>query len=568
MYGARGPVKHLLFGAGFLLLLLMIGGPVAAQGIEGAATGWQEIAVYVSEDQEVIELGPATPDITAQSNVAAQTIQPAAVVTLKHSTHQTPEQQQAVEQSNAALSRARTVPKKPFRPTISDDEYAAMKAEAARARSTESSANIPVTPQAIAPSMPPTLKEIAVDGAKAEPELGAFPTPDAHIAAGHTHVVEVSGSRVDVWAIQGSEMIKAKEISLAAFLGYTTTEVLEPRVLYDPTWKRWIVTATALPESATVQNHLVAVSGTSDPTADFYIYKIDVDFFDKGGFWDYAQLGSDQDAIIITANRFSVEGFEGSDVITLAKARIYNGHSPTFKLFTVQAHSLAPPIVLDQHVDSFLISAAPSGSSLQLYALTNTSRPSGVAMTGPIDVAVPRYTLPPEASQPDTFALLDTLDARFINASTQVGDLLWQVHTINRNGYAKPKFYAIDTKTATVVQSGFFSKSPTSHDFNASIAANEENDIFVTWNATDPAAGTQAQIRFSGKKFSAPSIPAGSAAFTSTVPYESIEDTGIAWWGQYSAASVDPTDNSRAWIVNEKVDSAFIWGTGIARIGF
>src|SRR4051794_30373802 len=79
---------------------------------------------------------------------------------------------------------------------------------------------------------------------------------------------------------------------------------------------------------------------------------------------------------------------------------------------------------------------------------------------------------------------LDTGDSRFVNASTQVGDSLWNVHTIALGSFAAPKFYQVRPSTASVLQSGFFFASGTSFDFNPSIAANTSNDVFVTWNAT------------------------------------------------------------------------------------
>lgn len=87
---------------------------------------------------------------------------------------------------------------------------------------------------------------------------------------------------------------------------------------------------------------------------------------------------------------------------------------------------------------------------------------------------------------------------KLISTSTQTGNFLWQVHTINLVGYAAPKFYQINTATDTVVQSDFFYGTSTSYDFNASIAANSDNDIFVTWSMTDPARGTNAQVRSAG----------------------------------------------------------------------
>jgi hypothetical protein len=234
-------------------------------------------------------------------------------------------------------------------------------------------------------------------------------------------------------------------------------------------------------------------------------------------------------------------------MFAVAKARLYNGLGFSVPVFTGLRATLAPPIVLDQNGRTHLI-AASSGSTLSLYTLLNSSRPNLIQLSGPVDVAVPAYSAPPPAPQPGTSAVLDTLDGRFVNASTQTGDFLWQVHTINLLGYAAPRFYQINTVTNTVVQSAFFFGSGTSFDFNASIAANSSNDIFVTWSLTDPPAGTQAQVRFSGFDHNdAYVLGPGSAAYTSPASY------GGGRWGDYSAVTIDPLNPRRAWMVNEDV---------------
>jgi hypothetical protein len=233
-------------------------------------------------------------------------------------------------------------------------------------------------------------------------------------------------------------------------------------------------------------------------------------------------------------------------------------------VFTGLRATLAPPIVLDQNARTFLI-AASGGSTLSLYTLTNSSRPNAIQLAGPVNIAVPAYSVPPSAPQPGTTARLDTLDARFVNASTQTGNFLWQVHTVNLVGYAAPKFYQINTATNALVQSAFFFGTSTSYDFNASIAANGLNDIFVTWTMTDPARGTQAQVRLSGfdhNNGATYSLSPGIAAYTSPTWFNGGR------WGDYSAVTVDPRNNRRAWLVNENVLANHDWGSRIVGIGF
>jgi hypothetical protein len=388
---------------------------------------------------------------------------------------------------------------------------------------------------------------------------GVMP-PDTHGAVGPQEFVEVTNMHIDIF--QRADPTQLTHISLAAFFGYSTQALFDPRAVYDSDWNRWIITADAFPESATVQYQFIAVSTTPSATGSFLVYAVNV-ALNSGDFWDYPQLGMDQDSIVITANIFDASGnFKGADMFAVAKARLYNGLGFSVPVFTGLEATLAPPIVLDQNGNTFLI-AAPGGNALKLYTLTNSSRPNGMSLTGPVDVPVDPYQVPPPALQPGTTAMLDTLDGRFVNASTQTGDFLWQVHTVNLAGFAAPKFYQINTAANSVVQNGFFFASGSSFDFNASLAANSDNDVFLTWTSTDPPAGINAQVRFAGCDHNdGPAVPgSGTTTFTSPTSF------GGGRWGDYSAVTIDPSNARQAWLVNEDVTATGDWGSRVDGIG-
>jgi len=339
-------------------------------------------------------------------------------------------------------------------------------------------------------------------------------------------------------------------------------------VIYDSTFNRWVVTADAFNEAPTVQRFFIAVSTTSDPTGPYFIYNINADFFQNGNFFDFPQLGLDQNSVLITANIFSTSSFLGADMLSIAKARLYNGLGFSVPVFTGLQATLAPPNVLDQNSNTFFLAAPPSGSSLSAYRLINSSNAFQAQLFGPSSVSVPSYNPPPNAPQPNTSILLDTSDSRFVNASTQLGNSLWQVHTIGFAGFATPRFYEINTDDFTVKQSNFFYASGSSSDFNASIAVNSFNQPFVTWSSTDPSQGINAQIRTSSCSATPCDFGTGLATFTSPT-FLSGNGGAVQRWGDYSAVTIDPTNSASAWIVNETIDSSgAFWRSGINGIGF
>jgi len=448
----------------------------------------------------------------------------------------------------------------PFRPTMDRTAYDAAKA---RANFYGPGAAKPFT-ETFAPLATPVVRLTNFNGHSATE--GSRP-PDTHGAVGTSHFVQVTNSHIDMWTRQNTQALPlAKSVTLATFFNYTTETLFDPRVVYDSTWNRWIVTADAFAESSTVQRFFIAVSTTADPTGSFFIYNLNVTFF-VNDFFDFPQLGIDQDAVLFTANIFNGTSFHGADFFAVAKARLYNGLGFSTPVFTGLVGTLAPPIVRDQNASTFLIAAPPSGTTFSKYTVTNTSR-AGIGLTGPVSVTVPSYSVPPSAHQPGTTKLLDTSDSRFVNASTQSGNDLWQSHTIALGGFPAPKFYRLNTSTNTVSQSGFYFASATSDDFNASIAANDAGDCFVTWTSTDASVGRNAQVRLSGKLSAGAGISAGPNAFTSNTFYHPSTDNPERW-GDYSAVTTDPLNAANAWLVNEKVNpGGLLWGSRIVRFGF
>ncbi len=453
----------------------------------------------------------------------------------------------------------------PFRPTMGILKYEQAKAQAAAHRAAHRPGAGSATP---ATSVTPLVTALVnFDGAS---DVDGLVPPDTHGAVSQTQFVEVTNSHINVFTRSGSLVTSN---SLASFFGYFAKTLFDPRVLYDSTWNRWIVTAEALPESSTVQRQFFGISKTANAAGSFFIFNANVTFA-AGDFWDFPQIGIDQDAVIITANIFNSSNVsKGADCVAIAKARLYNGLGFSVRVFQGLVGTLAPPVVQDANFKTFLIAAQPSGSTLQLYTMTNTSRPNGTALTGPVNVPVPSYSVPPLAPQPGkscpTFCL-DTSDSRFISYSTQFGGVLWQVHTVNDSGFATPKLYEINTATATLIQSTFFFASATSSDFNASIVANTGH-VFVDWSSTNASASINAQVRFSGcAPISSCSPGAGSALFTSSNPLTADFDPnfGHQRWGDYSAVTLDPLSALRAWLVNEKVNAGGDWGSRIGEISF
>ena len=258
-------------------------------------------------------------------------------------------------------------------------------------------------------------------------------------------------------------------------------------------------------------------------------------------------------------------------MFAVAKSLIYNGSGWTLNMFTGLVGTLTPPLVLDENPNTYLVAAQTIDNKVTLYTLTNSAADPPTLSTG-ATIPVEPYTIPANAPQPGTTATLDTSDCRFVNAGTQIGNSLFQVHTINSGGLAKCRFYEFDTVNKQVIQTGTFGRSDTSFDFNASIAANRRKDVFVTWSSTDVANNVNAEVRYSGRLHTDPVgviASPGSLLYGSNTFYSANISNLAQRWGDYSAVSLDPSDPSglTAWIVNERILTNATWGSRIGRIG-
>lgn len=474
----------------------------------------------------------------------------------------------------------------PFMPTDDPQEYAKAKAKA----NAEAKANAPASEESD-----------IVDRASNEPgvfgppgyayvhriglsQTGPIP-PDTMANVGLYRVVEVTNVTVRMWQkfplATGSIL---KTISLKA-LFYTSEFVFDPRVLYDPVWKRWVIIATrkATSPTDTTRRLFIAFSRGTNPTKSWWVYHITMPL-GAGDWVDYPMIGLTQDAILITGNIFHVYNAAGDSsfvttrFLAFAKAAMYNGYGYNVPVWTGLTPTLAPPVLLDNNRYAYLI-AANNLTHISWYRGDALSNGWKATLTKLTDIDVPNYSNPPDAVQYNSGPyLIDTLDRRFQNHSTQYGDSLWNVHPINSGGLPTPKFYEFDTEGAgagTVKQQGLFYEATNSYDFNPHITANLSGQAFCTWSTTRPGVHN-VWMRYSGRQpadtlglISAGGLLYGNNTILTGNRADPTDPTNLLQrWGDYSSVQVDPYNTKKAWICNEVVNTSSSWGSRIGRIGY
>jgi hypothetical protein len=419
--------------------------------------------------------------------------------------------------------------------------------------------------------------------------------PDTNIAAGTTQVFEAVNKSMDVYSrgTSTSSPSLLKRTSAASFFKASSTDpITDPRVVYDPLWNRFVALITRRSTSSTDPNRhfFLAASKTASASGAWFVYTVTFGGgpFNDGDWIDYPGLALDQDAIVVTGNVFDTPagGGKGAAALGIAKARAYNGLGFNFPIFTGLTGTLQPNMVLDQSNTDILEAFLPGNpATVRLYSCTEFEKPGATSCVFKADVNTGQnLPIPPPAPQPGTTLQLDTLDARFENRGVQYGSTVWQANGINFGGPAG-HFFQIDTSSNSISQQGTFFGSGTSSDFNVSISANTNNEVFLTWTSVDSVNSVFPQVRFSGRQGTdaAGTIGAQSVLFTSPTSYSLTCGTcapNVTRWGDYSYVALDPKTASgcavnvaggvfrRAWLVNEKVESNGTWGSRIGQIGF
>lgn len=470
--------------------------------------------------------------------------------------------------------------------------------------------------------------------------------PDPHGGVGTEYFLEIMNNRITVYdkytgkRFVNTEQYPTHDEPLSMFFAIDPknpathiTELLsDPRAIKDPISHRWI--ASVLADQPVVDalgnrkhNFYLAVSETDDARKKWYTHMpFEVPLRAGEAAADYPILGVDGGSIILSVfilrNEPKPAHVVGTRVYVFSKMRVFAGDFSCVDEFPKAGEPelpvfLTPPIVRGGANETYFVAPdirAPGNPStrLRMYVGRNLGATGSATLTPLRDVSnVPPYVMPADADQGCSGGALDALDGRFTDASTQVGQWLWQVHTVSRNDSdrtPRPRFYEIDTAGVTETtaarlrRTGQLFASEASHDFNASIVADDEDTFglgsvaFVNWSSTHPSTVdcinhdySYPEIRYDairpeetatevlqipGARLPNPWDPNIFPQDPNNRPKGGIVTTGR--WGDYSSITIDPTADQtspisppcrhRAWLVNE-LGAGTQWRSQWAAIG-
>jgi len=411
--------------------------------------------------------------------------------------------------------------------------------------------------------------------------------PDPNIAVGPHHIVQWVNGGFVVFDKSGAQV--QAPIDEQTFWGLTSTctqlgGFSDPIVQYDRAADRWVVGDVAIPLLPPLIGQYAqcfAVSTTPDPTGPYFMWAY--------GFGtsinDYPKISVWPDGYYVTWNIFASSGaFTGPEACAFDRTAMLSGvAAPALVCFKLNnAYSSLLPSDLDGATSppagspSFFMSVDPASNALNLWRFhVDFANTQNSTFTGPISIAgVAPFTSPCLNTQdcipqPGTTTMLDAIGDRLMYrlAYRNFGDHASLVanHTVLApGGNTAVRWYEVrdPNGTPTIFQQGTFAPD-SDNRWMASVAMDQSGNIGVGYSVA--SAVTFPSIRYSGWEVG--DTPGELQAETFAVAGGGSQ-TGFDRWGDYSAMSIDPSDDCTFWYTQQYQAStqSANWNTRI--IGF
>jgi hypothetical protein len=358
---------------------------------------------------------------------------------------------------------------------------------------------------------------------------------------------------------------------------------------------RWILTHFAFVVSGA--NPLppfyecIAVSKTSDPVlGGWWLYPLQMD---PGGTGrppagtvnDYTKFGIWTDCIYMAANGFDVltanTPFVGTAYASLSRSDLESGSALTWSLGFINNSSdpftMIPSNLLGSAAGSlppagtpnYFVSESQAGFSFEVRTFTSgTNCGAGGTLSGPVNVSQTSYAATPANTnivpQPGTTNTLDMIDDRLMQKVRyrNIGgtESLWVVHNVvTSSGLVAPQWAQIDVSSGNIasipVQQQIYTPDTSLYRWMGSLAVDKNGNMALGYSTSNGTSPNFPSIAYSGRLASDPTgtLPQTEVQLVAGLGSQTVTSGGTAVdrWGDYSAMSVDPSDDCTFWYTNQ-----------------
>ncbi len=411
--------------------------------------------------------------------------------------------------------------------------------------------------------------------------------PDTNGAVGATQYVQIVNSAIAIF----------DKTTKAAVLGPKSTNTLwsgfggvcqtdndgDGVVVYDKAANRWVISQFAVTGAGTAGTpylQCVAVSTTSDATGTYNRYA-----FSYGTtFPDYPKMGVWPDGYYTTFNMFAGgTTFAGANLCAYDRAKMLTGAAATQQCFQLSTSfggvlpadldgSTAPPVGAPNYLINF------GTNSLNLWKFhVDWTTPANTTLTGPTNIAVAAFSpacggatcITQSGTNNNLDSLADRMMFRLAYRNFGTNESLVVNNSVTAGTATGVRWYEIRSPGTTPVvyqQSTFAPDS--NYRWMGSVAMDQQGNMALGYSVSSKANSVFPSISYTGRLASDAlstmqsevSLMAGAGSQTGT----------LHRWGDYSAMTIDPTDDCTFWFTTEylKAGGTFNWSTRIGSFKF
>ncbi|MBI3979357.1 MAG: hypothetical protein HY331_14335 [Chloroflexi bacterium] len=411
-------------------------------------------------------------------------------------------------------------------------------------------------------------------------DTGRLP-PDGAIAVGDSEVLVAVNSSYAIYSKSGDTLRGATSFSsmfAAADLPFGTN-IFDPRAVFDPASRRFFLVIAARNQVTLESWILLGISSSSSARGSWCTYSLDgsLNGDRETPYWaDYPTLGIDDRFLYLGMNMFNWSGrsqYAKLRVLTLSQLvecdqvswwdywEMSNADGST-------AYTIQPAVTFGRPgVEYFVNSNSRSGSFLTLWKLAGSLGSPLTRQT----VSVNPYSIPPDARQFGTTTLIDTGDARLLNAVYANGSL-WTGHTVSKNwgsgNVAAIRFYELRPESGAVRQQSTFGADQLDYYYPA-IMPDSAGNVTIVFSRSGP--DDYVSLGYTGRLAGDPvnSLQPSAPLRFGEDWYVKQDSGGDNRWGDYSAVALD-ADGRTVWIfgayARSRVQGTSSWGTTIGAV--
>jgi hypothetical protein len=406
--------------------------------------------------------------------------------------------------------------------------------------------------------------------------------PDTNGAAGPNHLMVALNSEILIQDKRGNVLSRVSLDSFWTTLGSQST--FDPRIVYDANDRRWYF-AVGADARQTTSAVLIGVSLTDDPTGSWNLYKYTVD--PTKLLWaDFPTLGFNKTWICLQVNMFPITSGSGtfrSQVYAFPKANLFNGNGNCSVFNSTFMESIGstqvPAVTFDPAEPTQYLLQDWNGNSggngfLRLYQITGAVGAETLAPVAFVSAAAPWDSQGPLAPQLGSAQRIDTGDSRMQNVLLRNGSL-WAAHAVflpagGSASRSSVQWWQITTAGGVRQRGRVDDSSGVTFFAFPSIAVNRNNDALVGYSRFSASQFASASYSFRASGDPANTLRADTLIKAGEASYfKTFSDTENRW-GDYSASTVDPTNDTDFWTIQEFAGTPSgddRWGTWWARIG-